>query len=310
MLWKVRASSPDRPGGLAALAQRCADAGVDIRGMQVFPGIHEVTDEVVVDAPDTWVEADVAVLVESAGWHHVLSTPCTAEALTDQPTRYVEAARRVLAAPESFPEVVARLFDTEPEGGGGPARGSSADVLEMTVGDLVVQVRRSAPFTDTERARGAAVADLVSDVLRRGRAEPAMGAPLAGRRLGDGARPSYVVEGRTVSAVVADLVVGRARLLAEGEGRGEDGCLDLHLRVDPSWRRRGVGTRLLVASSRLALTLGAEQVALTTTADNRAVLPMVLAAGLRGRIRLAADELTVRVPVHGLRPLELDAPVP
>ena len=41
------------------------DAGVDIRGMQIFPGVHEVTDEVVVDAPDTWVQADVAVLVES-----------------------------------------------------------------------------------------------------------------------------------------------------------------------------------------------------------------------------------------------------
>ncbi len=49
MLWKVRASSPDRPGGLAALAQRCAEADVDIRGMQVFPGVDEVTDEVVVD---------------------------------------------------------------------------------------------------------------------------------------------------------------------------------------------------------------------------------------------------------------------
>ena len=29
MLWKVRASSPDRPGGLAALAQRCAGAGAE-----------------------------------------------------------------------------------------------------------------------------------------------------------------------------------------------------------------------------------------------------------------------------------------
>jgi hypothetical protein len=44
---------------------------------------------------------------------------------------------------------------------------------------------------------------------------------------------------------------------------------------------------------------------LTTGSDNPAVLPMVLAAGLRGRIRLAGGELTVRVPVRDLRPLRL-----
>jgi hypothetical protein len=32
------------------------------------------------------------------------------------------------------------------------------------------------------------------------------------------------------------------------------------------------------------------------------VLPMVLAAGMRGRIRMAADVLTVRLPVRELRP--------
>ena len=42
---------------------------------------------------------------------------------------------------------------------------------------------------------------------------------------------------------------------------------------------------------------------LTTRADNQAVLPMVLAAGLRGRIRMAADVLTVRVAVRELEPL-------
>lgn len=54
------------------------------------------------------------MLVESAGWRHVFSTPCTGAALTDQPTRYVEAARQVLAAPESFPEVVAALSTPSP----------------------------------------------------------------------------------------------------------------------------------------------------------------------------------------------------
>jgi GNAT superfamily N-acetyltransferase len=74
------------------------------------------------------------------------------------------------------------------------------------------------------------------------------------------------------------------------------------LRVDPAWCRRGIGTRLLVESARLAGRLGASEIVLSTRADNQAVLPMVLAAGVRGRIRMSADVVTVRVPVRDLQP--------
>ena len=53
----------------------------------------------------------------------------------------------------------------------------------------------------------------------------------------------------------------------------------------------------------LANALGVDEVVLTTRADNQAVLPMVMAAGLRGRIRMAGDRLTVRIGVRDLRPL-------
>ena len=46
-----------------------------------------------------------------------------------------------------------------------------------------------------------------------------------------------------------------------------------------------------------------DELVLVTGSDNAAVLPMVLGAGLRGRIRMAGGELTVRVPVRDLRPL-------
>lgn len=48
--------------------------------------------------------------------------------------------------------------------------------------------------------------------------------------------------------------------------------------------------------------LGDDELALMTTADNRAVLPLVLGPGMRGRIRLSGSELHVRLPVRDFTP--------
>ena len=297
MLWRVRTTLPDRPGSLAVLAQSCGEAGVNILGLQIFPGIEAVTDELVLRTPEHWGLPEIARLVEGSGGLAVSAAPCTEAALSDQPTRYVHAARTILARPASFPEVVALLFDAEadPEKG---ALGPVQDVMDMTVGDVQVQVRRTAPFTATEHARGTAIAELVTDVLARGR-EAAM-APAPGRRVGAGSTPEYVVEGDTVRAMIDGTPVGLAVVRHAGD---EPDVRPVTLRVDPAWQRRGIGTRLLVDAARLAGSMGAAEVVLTTRADNQAVLPMVLAAGLRARIRMAADQLTVRVPVRSLRPL-------
>ncbi len=296
MLWRVRTTLPDRPGALAMLAATCGEAGVNILGLQIFPGVESVTDELVLSTPDDWTEADLADLIGRSGGLSVSAGPCTEAALSDQPTRYVQASRTILAQPASFPEVVARLFDAEADPAAG--RGQDLDVMDMTVGDVQVQVRRSAPFTATEHARGAAIADLVSDVLERSR-ESAM-SPSHSRRVGGGATPEYTVDGDSVAAMIDGTPVGLAVVRSAAE---EPGVRPVTLRVDPAWQRRGIGTRLLVDAARLAHTLGATEIVLTTRSDNQAVLPMVMAAGLRGRIRMAADTLTVRVPVRDLKPL-------
>jgi len=291
MLWRVRTTLPDRPGALALLAERCGLADINILGLQIFPGVEAVTDELVLRAPDEWTAERVAGLVEASGGTSVRVHGCTEAALTDQPTRYVQAARAIVDRPMAFPEVMARLFDAEAD-----APGAGADVMELTVGDVQVQVHRATRFTATEHARGSALAALVSDVIAGARPVGAPGAPGAP----GGSNPVYVASDDSVTALADGVVVGLATL---HEPAGEAGVLPVTLRVDPGWQRRGIGTRLLVDAARLAHGRGADEVLLSTSSDNPAVLPMVLAAGLRGRIRLVGDTLTVRVPVRELRPL-------
>jgi GNAT superfamily N-acetyltransferase len=289
MLWRVRTTLPDRPGALALLAEHCGLAEINILGLQIFPGVEAVTDELVLRAPEEWGPDRLVALVEASGGTGVRVLPCTEAALTDQPTRYVQAARAIVDRPMSFPEVVARLFDAEAEPTAA-ADEAGFDVMELAVGDVHVQIRRTTAFTATEHARGSAIAALVSEVMAR--------APREAPRPTDG-RPSYVVTGERVTAVVDGVVVGVATLAAPSA----DGSRPLTIEVDRDWRRRGVGTRLLLDAGRLGQQLGADELVLVTGSDNPAVLPMVLGAGLRGRIRMAGGELTVRVPVRDLRPL-------
>jgi len=284
MLWRVRTTLPDRPGALALLAEQCGLAEINILGLQIFPGVTAVTDELVLRAPDDWHPVRLVAMVEAAGGTAVHVLRCTEAALADQPTRYVRAAREIVDRPTAFPDVVARLFDAEAEAV------VDADVMELTVGDVVVQVHRSTPFTATEHARGTALAELVSQVLTR--APHAAPAP-------DADQPAYVTGDGRVAAVVDGVTVGAATL----GPLAADGAVPLDLEVAPHWRRRGVGTRLLLDAGRLAQQRGAQELVLATESGNQAVLPMVLAAGLRGRIRMAGGALTVRVPVRDLRPL-------
>ncbi|MCX6401863.1 MAG: GNAT family N-acetyltransferase [Propionibacteriales bacterium] len=286
MLWRVRAGLPDRPGSLAELAAACGGAGVNIQAVQVFPGEGTVTAELVVLVPADWTGDQLRDLLVGAGGTEVSITPVTTATLEDQPTRYVRAVRSIIAQPSTFPDVVAHLFDADASPGSGPA-----DVLEMTVGgSATIQIRRNPPFTDAERTRAVALAELVGDVLAA-QAPPAPHLPGAGD-------PDYVRDGSVVSALAGGKVAGRAEVTAVEE---PDQPWPVDLWVDPAWHRRGVGTRLLAEVARVARAQGAEEIVLTAPSETRAVLPMVLAAGMRGRIRMAGDSLTVRIAITDLR---------
>lgn len=291
MLWRVRTTLPDRPGALAELAASCGESGVNILGLQIFPGVDRVTDELVLRTPDEWDLADLAELVEMAGGTKVSVLPCTEAAVTDQPTRYVLAARSILAQPAGFPEVVAQLFDAEADPTGS-SLGPVQHVMDLVVGEVSVQVRRTATFTATEHARGAALAELVSDVLAVTKQRPV---PEPGRRVAGEGRPTFETTDGAVLARVGGTVVGSVSWQADG-----DGAWHLDLGVDPAWRRRGIGSQLLLEVARVARQSDAGEIVVRTGADNQAVLPLVLGTGLRGRIRMGSDYLTVRIPVQQL----------
>jgi ribosomal protein S18 acetylase RimI-like enzyme len=288
----VRTLLPDRPGALAALARECGAAGVNIVGLQIFPGVGSVTDELVLQVPPEWRFAE---LLEKAGGTKVSVTPSTEAALVDQPTRYVEAARTVLDRPASFAEVVAALFEAEPETDPADPLSAVQDVLDLTVRDVTVQIRRLAPFTATERARASSLADLVNDVLTRHHSL----LTAVPQRIDATGTPTYDVYVDGVRAVVDGTVVGRATLAETDEA----GATAVDLTVDPAWRRRGIGTRLLRDVARVAGARRGEALVVTTRADNQAALAVVLASGLRGRIKLAGETLTLRIPVGDLAPL-------
>lgn len=286
MLWRVRAGLSDRPGSLADLAAACGRAGVNIQGVQVFPDGDTVTDEFVLQVPQDWRVEQLHDLVDGAGGRTVSAIPVTTAALEDQPTRYVQAARAIIAQPSSFPDVAAHLFDADVTPSGG-----DEDVLEMTVGgSATIQIRRNPPFTATERARAAALAELVGQVLDA-QAPPAPHQPGAGD-------PDYATTGGTVTALAGGKVAGRAEVSPSADP-GTPWAVDLW--VDPAWQRRGVGTRLLADVARAARAEGADEIVLTAPSDSPAVLPMVLAAGMRGRIRMAGESVTVRIALNDFR---------
>ncbi|GAA5115845.1 hypothetical protein GCM10023339_23670 [Alloalcanivorax gelatiniphagus] len=286
----MRTTLDDRPGALAELTTACGSAGVNILGLHVFPGIDRVTDELVLRTPEEWELADLADLVERSGGTRVSVLPCTEAALADQPTRYVLAARSILAEPATFPDVVAQLFDAEADPAGS-GLAPLTDGMDLEIGDVVVQLRRTAPFTPAEHARGAALAELVTDVLAAAAAAPGP----EPHDVPGATEPDYEVHRAEVRAVVASGVVGQAAWTVDDEG-----AWHVELGVDPAWRRRGIGSRLLLETARAARSSDADEIVVRTAADNLAVLPLVLGTGLRGRIRMGSDDLTVRIPVRRL----------
>ncbi len=340
MLWRARTTMSDRPGSLATLARRCGEQGVNILGLQIFPGVDGVTDELVLRAPDTWGLGDVAELVEGAGGGAVTVGVCTEHALVDGPIQHLHALRRLANDPALLPEVLAGLLDAAPATPRDVDLSAVQDTLIVAVGPQQVVLRRTTPFTATEHARAVAFAEVAAELITP--EQPAYGEEAAvapspstslvplvrlasfddtGALMRMHARCSTDSIYRRYATPLAriDERFARRLLLAGGgalvaavgdEVVGvasisvcEAGVAEVSILVEDGWQRRGLGARLLSAAARVARGSGADEVVMRSRTHNPALMSLAFASGLRARIKLEGDTVVVTVGVEGLKPL-------
>jgi GNAT superfamily N-acetyltransferase len=329
----------DRPGSLAVLARHCGEQGVNILGLQIFPGVNGVTDELVLRAPDGWRREDVVLLIHDAGGADTTVGSCTEHALVDGPIQHLHALRRVAHDPGTLTEMLARLLDAEPTGSSRHDPTGDNTML-VTVGERRITLRRATPFTATEHARAVAFAEIARELVDTEPADDphdktpsATGEPVVRlatfddtaaltrmhqrcssdalrRRYGTAptqpddrfSRRRLLAGGGSLVAVSGRDVVGLASL-----GTSEAGVVEVALLVEDGWQRRGIGTRLLVAAARLARGQGADDLVLRGRTQDPAVTKLAFASGMRARARLEGQAVVVTINLDGLKPL---APVP
>jgi len=147
-------------------------------------------------------------------------------------------------------------------------------------------------WSATEQVR----AEVLREIAQRGQSAPAEPAPSPASV--PASVVEYDVQEAGVVARIGQHVVGAARLHALVDGSVEAG-----LEVAPAWRRLGIGRQLLRQLSGLAAAQGASEMVLLAPASEEGVVPVLAASGMRGRIRLTEQGLSVHVSLAGVRPI-------
>ena len=160
MLFRIRTHLMDRPGALAELAAACGRADVNILGLQIFPDLGSVTDELVLETPEGWSTEAVHELVGGAGGDEVSVGPCTTHELLDQPTVWLAAARDLVEEPSRLPSLLSRLLGEDSS-----VWTATEHVRAATLTELAEAVRRAGDPLPTSDS-GAAMVDYVVEADR------------------------------------------------------------------------------------------------------------------------------------------------
>ena len=235
MLWQVRALLPDRPGAMAALASRCGTQGANILALDVHPAPDgRVIDELVVHAPSEWTRTDVERLCHASGVDDCVVTPCGAQALQDQPVRYLRAAQVLVRQPQQLETVLCRLLDAAPS----RSIDSATLLLDDDAGPRVA-LEREHPFTATEQARATELR------LVAAAAAGSDGPTLTARTPGEAVRRRPAPPAESVTTLAA--VTLRAGTIADGRD-----LVELHDRCSAETLRQRYHSPVRNLSTRLA----------------------------------------------------------
>jgi GNAT superfamily N-acetyltransferase len=131
MYLRIRTRLSDAPGSLATLAARLAEEGVNILALQIYPDLGSVTDDLVVLVPDALSAGDVGAAVEAAGGAETIVSPCSEHELSDQPTKWLAAVRRLVDDPARLRSELTGLL------GPRPTLSPTEQVRAATLSDIV-----------------------------------------------------------------------------------------------------------------------------------------------------------------------------
>lgn len=332
MMWRVRTTLDDRPGILAEVALACGSAGVNIVGMQVFPGSPGVVDEFLVTAPEPLTDVQLADVFEKAGGGDVAVTRMASDAVADEPTRYLEGVHQVLEEGRDVSEVLHELLGTTPPD---VADYTGHDVLDLTRRNgTSLRIARAVPFTPIERARAQALLSLVSDAgADVPLLQPATRDPLPSCRratLADIDAVAALHQRCSVETLyhryqvplrmpmttrmarrlvmpdsgAALVIQAGADLVGHGVIEQVDDRWTFQLLVEDAWQGRGLGALLIKQAAGRARAMGADRLTFITAGSNDKLLRTVGSAGFVARVERHDGNIHITVPLTTVRPIE------
>ena len=161
---------------------------------------------------------------------------------------------------------------------------------EALPAELTALLGARVSWSATEQVRAAVLTELADRARSAADVPPASAA--------GSAVVEYDVDEESVIARIGVHVVGAAMLHAV-----VDDTVEASLEVAPAWRRLGIGRQLLRQVSGLAAGRGAAELVMLAPPTEEGVVPVIAAAGMRGRIRLTEQGLSVHVSLAGVRPI-------
>jgi GNAT superfamily N-acetyltransferase len=317
--WRLRIRMADHPGMLARIAIRMADLECNILGLTVLPVPGGVLDEIVIRPASGLTKEQLIVAIQEEGCECSAIADADVRELVDASAATLAAASRAVDDPSRYADVLrevlaADLVTVVPLAEANPGRTEGGHRAAFTVDGATALVarRRWAPFVQLELARAEALLGLLDNVranvsgpvvatcsdgasivLRQGQPGDAdavfelherCSANTLFQRYHTGMRTMprrwlhrllMPPRGMSVVAVCGSEVIGLGQLIP---GTGE--IAEISLLVDDSWQRKGVGTALMARLAVLAASRGHHKLMAVSLPGRDGIFRTAVRAGL------------------------------